>query len=186
MEGATFKFAVAAILISCVASHYVHKTSRYLPQTKTDNKVIPASCENARLISYHIHVLFWPYHQKHVEGALKLQQKFIKHFNLENINCTITAGDPGLPDQQMCVFEIDWEPLGPFTTAQYSFFIPPEKYVETVTYILQNRGIYDVLVHPNSGCETYDHSRWAVWSGHQWPIDASVFSCDYPGCITPN
>ena len=132
--------------------------------------------------SFHIHVLFWQADRNHTLGALKIRQDFTIHFNLEGKNCTMSAGDPA-PDAEMCLFEVDRRPVGPFTTGQYSFFIPRSRYAETTEWILQNRGVYDVLIHPNTGCETNDHTKWALWAGHSWPIDSSIFSCNFPGCV---
>ena len=39
-------------------------------------------------------------------------------------NCTFQAGDPAANVTEICAFEVDWEPAGPFLTAQYSFFVP--------------------------------------------------------------
>ena len=53
-------------------------------------------------------------------------------------------------------------------------------------YLLQNRNSYnggfsyDVFLHTNTGCETFDHTRWASWSGQVWGIDASIFGHDSP------
>ena len=142
-------------------------------------------CDGARFLSFHIHVMFWQGHEDSTAGALQLRNEFIDHFELggdgEN-NCTISAGDPA-PNASMCVFEVDWEPAGPFVAAQYSFFIPRANYSESVEWMLHHRGIYDVLVHPNSGCETNDHTSWALWGGTAWPIDTSIFSCNSPGCV---
>ncbi len=42
-----------------------------------------------------------------------------------------------------------------------------------------------ILVHPNSGCETEDHSSWALWGGNRWELDMTIFSCEAPGCVPP-
>ena len=114
---------------------------------------------------------------------MELRDQFINAFDLGNNahNCTIDAGDPA-PNSPMCVFEVDWEPAGPFVTAQYSFFIPKDDLQRTQQWMMQNHGNYDVLIHPNSGCETFDHTIWAMWAGKAWEIDDSIFSCDYPMC----
>ena len=100
-------------------------------------------------------------------------------------NCTMSAGDPAPWAHELCQFEVDWQPAGPFTTAQYSFFIPPSRYEATVAWTMKHRRGLDILVHPNSGCENEDHTDWALWAGNKWEVDVSKFSCDYPGCIPP-
>ena len=39
----------------------------------------------------------------------------------------------------------------------------------------QNRGEFSLLVHPNTGCEYEDHSKWAFWVGPAWIMDMSIF-----------
>ena len=46
---------------------------------------------------------------------------------------------------------------------------------------MQNRNDFDVLVHPNTGCELEDHSWWALWGGTPWKINFHAFSHDQPG-----
>ena len=133
--------------------------------------------------SYHIHVIFWSTNPERVALAMDLRQRFIERFNLGGADkqCTILAGDPA-PGHEMCVFEPDMQPAGPFLQAQYSFFIPPALLQETSAWMLQHRGVLDLFIHPNTGCETNDHTKWYTVAGTTWPIDASIFSCDYPGC----
>ena len=170
---------LSALLVACINAHYhIHdwNSMNSLPVGGRNE-----SCDYAEIYSYHIHVLFWQNSPTHTAGALELRNRFIEKFELYNMNCTIDAGDPA-PGHEMCVFEVDWQPAGPFTTAQYSFFIPPKQLQETSAWMLQHRGIYDVYIHPNTGCETNDHTEWYAFSGAKWPIDASIFTCNYPGC----
>ena len=39
-----------------------------------------------------------------------------------------------------------------------SFVVP-----SGTSWIMQNRGEFDILVHPNSGGEKLDHSEWCLW-----------------------
>lgn len=161
---------------------------------------IDTKCDNGRLnfVSYHIHVLFWQTNKGHTKGALELRTKFMKEFNLfrdtdtdnnnnnNEVRCTISGGNPAPEQLHVCAFGINLQPRGPWLTAQYSFFVPKEYLQRTSQWILQHRGIYDVMIHPNTGCETYDHKKWATWAGTQWEIDDSIFSCDSPMCgVTP-
>ena len=47
-------------------------------------------------------------------------------------------------------------------------------------WMMQRKGEFSVLVHPNSGCEIEDHSWWAYWGGAPWPLDLTIFSYDQP------
>lgn len=139
------------------------------------------SCEHPDILSYHIHLLFWQGNTNHTASAMALRDAFIEKFDLVNKNCTISRGDPA-PGHEMCVFGVNFGTAGPFTTAQYAFFIPPQKLQETSAWMLQHRGVHDVFIHPNSGCSANDHVKWSTFSGAKWPIDASKLRCDYPGC----
>eukprot|EP00750_Incisomonas_marina_P028654 INCI6805.1.p1 GENE.INCI6805.1~~INCI6805.1.p1 ORF type:complete len:199 (-),score=18.31 INCI6805.1:67-663(-) len=143
-----------------------------------------AAENNIPLLSYHVHVLFWPSNNDSTAAAMKLQADFIEAFDLVGKpNCTFQAGDPAANVTEICAFEVDWEPAGPFLTAQYSFFVPRPLLTDAWGFAVQNRGKLDILVHPNSGCEVEDHTSWALWAGNPWELDASIFSCEHPGCV---
>eukprot|EP00040_Diaphanoeca_grandis_P023638 m.128843 g.128843 ORF g.128843 m.128843 type:complete len:178 (+) comp29358_c9_seq3:67-600(+) len=134
-------------------------------------------------LSWHIHVMFQPKNSTQVRAAMQLQADFIRYFPVPRDNCSFDAGDPQPNRTELCQYEVDWEPAGPFTTAQYSFFVPTRWFAATVPFMTSRRGFLDVLVHPNSGCEIEDHNQWPMWSGNKWPIVNSAFSCEYPGCV---
>jgi aromatic ring-cleaving dioxygenase len=132
--------------------------------------------------SYHIHVLFWTASKERVASALTLHREFIERFGLEGKDCDINPGDPG-PGHEMCCYEVRLKAQPPFTTAEYSFFIPYKDLQRTSEWILQRKGDHDIFIHPNTGCEWHDHLLWSSWSGDKWPLDTSMFTCNYPGCI---
>ena len=99
-----------------------------------------------------------PNNNASVFKSLAVQRAFIAEFGVSKTNCTMSAGDPAPSVHELCQFEVDWQPAGPFTTAQYSFFVPPAKYEATVSWTMKHRQGLDVLVHPNSGCEPEDHT----------------------------
>lgn len=179
------RYITCLLLVSASSGHYHIHDWNMMEQSGLLQRPQPPSedpCEFAPLASYHIHVLFWQNNAEHVTSALGLRDAFITEFGLLGKNCTISPGDPA-PHQAMCVFEVDWSPAGPFTVAQYSFFIPVKDLTRTSGWMLQHRGLHDVYIHPNSGCETHDHVKWGVFSGHSWPIDPSCFTCHHPGCV---
>ena len=174
-------------LLSMALSHYhIHDWNAMSSKLKLPGLFrIEDSCDDPapKPISYHIHVIFWSTNPDRVALAMDLRQRFIERFELgsDDKKCTFLAGDPA-PGHEMCVFEPDMGPAGPFLQGQYSFFIPPALLEETSAWMLQNRGILDVFIHPNTGCETNDHVQWSTFAGAKWPIDSTIFSCDYPGC----
>ena len=160
-----------------------HRSRARVAQTTVPHN---ASCttQNIPLESYHIHILFPASDANKTNAALELQLEFMQEFNLVGKhNCTMHAGDPAPLVNDLCAFEIDWEPAGPFPTAQYSFFVPRAWLTKTTTWMVEHRGNLDMLVHPNSGCEVEDHAQWGFWSGTKWELDLSIFSCEYPGCV---
>ena len=181
---------LAALLVVCTSGHYhIHDwkvMQKHFTDEVEDRKNKP--CDDAKIYSYHIHVLFWQNNENRTGSAIALRNDFIENFKPESgkmKNCTITAGAPA-PGLDICMFGVDLVPAGPFTTAQYSFFIPPNRLQETSMWMLQNKGVHDVFIHPNSGCETNDHTKWNTFSGAKWPIDDTVFTCNYPGCEPGN
>lgn len=64
---------------------------------------------------------------------------------------------------------------GPFPVGEWSIFIPVPFYSLVVPWMLQHRGVFSMIVHPNTGFEYEDHSAWASWSGEAQPLDMSIF-----------
>eukprot|EP00948_MAST-09A_sp_MAST-9A-sp1_P003548 g3548.t1 len=116
----------------------------------------------------------------------------------------LVAGAPGAYLSRFCIFEVDTtKRLGPFTNPKneegypnYSFFIPgntwlKDAYAKVRAWIkfqlsLPEYEKYQVLFHPNTGCEIRDHVDLASieWFGHgkSLPLKPSVFSCNALGC----
>ena len=63
------------------------------------------------------------------------------------------------------MLDIGFSPEGPFLNAEWGVFIPLENFERVIEWVMQNRGSYDVLIHPNTGCMIEDHSDWAIWAG---------------------
>ena len=92
-----------------------------------------SECINAPFLSYHIHALFWQTNPKSTAAALTFQREFLAAWNVSE-NCTFAAGDPQPSRINMCAYEVDYEPVGPFLTAQLSFFVPIGWYERTVAW----------------------------------------------------
>ena len=68
---------------------------------------------------------------------MAFQREFYNEFELwDKKNCTINAGDPAPQIKDICPFEVDWWPAGPFLTAQYSFFIAKAHYETAVRWTM--------------------------------------------------
>ncbi len=111
---------------------------------------------------------------------MELRKKFLQAFNLtDEIPC---EGD--FDQGRLCTFPVAYGPFGPWEAPEWAVFVPLEQFYSSkcfysfiqfvllhitnvssiaVPWIMQNRGNFDVFVHPNSGWEREDHARWAFW-----------------------
>lgn len=163
---------LSILLVSTISSVLAHST-RYPHINRNETCFNPSPVE---IYSYHVHLLHWQHNQNHTAGALQVRQNFAEAFKS-------TLGSVCVDDfhnDYMCLFEPDKAPIGPFLTAQWAVFILPEHFNQVVPWFMQNRNGYDILVHPNSGCELEDHSWWALWGGKPWELDMSAFHHDSP------
>ena len=69
-----------------------------------------------------------------------------------------------------------WSQGGPFPVGEWSIFIPVPYYSLVVPWMIQHRGQFSMIVHPNTGFEYEDHGIWAAWIGEAQPLDMSIFS----------
>ena len=69
-------------------------------------------------VSYHIHVLFWQNNNASVAAAEELQSLFSEKFSItdEANHCDFEAKDVEPQQSDLCLFDIDMNPIGPFTT----------------------------------------------------------------------
>jgi len=162
-----------AFIFQCALAH----RSGYIDEYRTTN------CElEARFYSYHIHVLFWSKNNDSVTAARALQAAFVKRFDVKVSPCPEVVWNTTHSPNYICMFP--WAPNadGPFLTGMWAAFIPLERFNDTVPWIMRFRGDLDVFVHPNSGCEIYDHLNWPLWGGNKWEIDWTVMHYNCPGC----
>lgn len=160
------------LLISiCIATVLSHSTKYQINRNETCYSPTPA-----KIYSWHFHVLYWQINEEHTKGTYELRDLFMETFKHRlGPECT-----SNYHQDKMCMFKPSKQPNGPFLTAQWSIFFLNEDFTEIVPWIMQHRGKYDVLVHPNSGCDLEDHSWWAFWGGNPWPINLDAFDRDEP------
>ena len=133
--------------------------------------------------SYHIHVLFYPdlvgtdefeNNTHSSKYARSLRAAFIERFDvpecddLDIFNLT-----------SLCAFAVDETGGGyvqnaaPFVAPNFAIFVPVDRYVDAVPWMMANRGDLDFLVHPNScgfSCSPQDHLLWSIWGGNKWDV----------------
>jgi DOPA 4,5-dioxygenase len=166
------KIFLPIIILAILGLIASHSTKYNIDRNKVCYDPTPA-----KIYSWHVHIIYWQHVKSHTDGAYKIRDKFIEHFkdNLAKDEC-----DDLFHNDHFCMFEPDRQPVGPFVTAQWSAYFLPEDFGVVVPWIMQNRGEYDILIHPNTGCELEDHSWWAAWGGKAWPINMDAFGHDEP------
>ena len=130
----------------------------------------------AKIYSYHIHLLYWQTNKPQIAEAYAIRDQFRAKFQAKlGPDCHDL-----FHNDYNCILDPDLGPAGPFPTANWSVFVLPEHLQPMMEWMMQNRGQFTVLVHPNSGCEVEDHSDWTFWSGQPYPLDMTIFSHDQP------
>lgn len=156
-----------------------------------------ADDQNVTFYSFHVHVIFDDYERSPTRvAALQLQQAFAKAFHIpsavdptscDDTNTTHGKG-PGL-----CMIDDDFGPKDPasghygsgacpFLQAEWAAFVPVDMFQRVVNWFMKHHGGLDVVVHPNSGCEVYDHRNWLLWIGQPHRLDLTCLHYDCPGC----
>lgn len=93
----------------------------------------------------------------------------------DDYECSFLSSDNG----RFCFIEdhnFNNDTLGPFAVGEWSVWVPVHSFGAIVPWFTQHRGQYNLLVHPNTGCEYEDHSIWAQWTGSSWNMDMSIFT----------
>jgi len=69
--------------------------------------------------------------------------------------------------------------------SQRAFFVPIERIDEAWEWSQENRGLLDLVMHPNSGCQHDDHGLRKTWAGKEHTIYTLEFPCNIPakGCM---
>jgi DOPA 4,5-dioxygenase len=68
------------------------------------------------------------------------------------------------------------QPVGPHPSSMYQVAFATEEFARVVPFLMLNRGDLDVLLHPLTGNDYLDHSRFAVWMGTQLPLRLEALS----------
>eukprot|EP01052_Picozoa_sp_SAG31_P028945 SAG31_NODE_2836_length_5019_cov_2.059350_9_plen_303_part_00 len=138
--------------------------------------------------SYHIHVMFYGPDAPHPNpddpaannpnnkrNALALRTAFMDHFEIAE--CEESGWDD---PTELCAFPVDQNTGGqpfpaaqPFVTPEFAFFVPLDRWSDAVPWMMLHRGVFDVLVHPNTcgwACAPQDHLLSSLWMGKPWPV----------------
>jgi len=169
--------AFLLLLVVFASSHSTIYPHRKLDRIKKENAGVGAlPSPPPGIISYHIHVTYTLFNPPVVERALALRN------HTRHIFKDFLGPDcPGRYDYgYLCMIaDHDLENTtligGPFVSGEWSMFIPVGYHDLVVPWMMQNRGEFSIVVHPNTGYEYEDHSLWAMWAGQVWPLDMTIF-----------
>lgn len=164
-------FCLALGVATAHPTHYPHRAA--LMKDSQGNACQPGfsgvMCEiPPPILSYHVHIVF---NLVDVEEALRLRDRTIEHLKEWLAPECTGRFDTG----RFCMIrDHDFEKIlieGPFPSGEWSIFVPPP-YLELVqTYLVQQRGPFSLLTHPNTGFMIPDHDEWAMWAGASWPLN---------------
>jgi aromatic ring-cleaving dioxygenase len=172
------KIAFIAIFLLSIATINTHST--FYPGLNSGGRCAVTNDIAPTVYSWHVHIIF--NHRDPVETAkaLEFRQKVIKDLELE-IEC-----DSIFHNGRDCYFFIENEneeemnqgipgPYGPFIIGQFGLFFLSENYPIYFAYFSKNRGQYDIVFHPNTGCDISDHSDFTLWMGNTWPMNLALW-----------
>jgi len=129
------------------------------------------------VLSWHTHITYFLTNPDSINGALALRDEAAEYFaQYLGPEC-----DGRYDYGYLCIindhnFENETLEGGPFPVGEWSIFVPVPYYSLVVPWMIQHRGDFSLIVHPNTGFEYEDHSIWASWTGLAQPLDMSIFT----------
>ena len=67
-------------------------------------------------------------------------------------------------------------PIGPHPRWSYQVAFKTEQFAELVPWLALNREGLTIFVHPNTGDDIADHSRFAMWLGESVDLNMDIFN----------
>lgn len=95
--------------------------------------------------------------------ALKFQQN-ISEFFFEEIN-----------QKHFFVGDLIPIPIGPHPIPMFELNFDKEIFSKVVIWLMSNRNKFNILIHPISGNDYFDHTQGAIWLGESLILDLSKF-----------
>jgi aromatic ring-cleaving dioxygenase len=77
------------------------------------------------------------------------------------------------------------EPVGPHPVANAQLIFKPEQFQPVVEWLMMNRDVLDVLIHPLTEDSVDDHSIYAMWLGSPVPLKLDVLRRSYRAELLP-
>jgi len=169
--GNNIKLVQLSLLLTLALGLVSSHSTLYPHISKDRKKAVPFP----GIISYHIHLTYTVFNPPVITAALAIREearRAFKHFLGPDCDGRYDYGYLCMiADHNFNTTLIG----GPFTSGEWSIFVPVGYYSVVIPWMLQHRGDFSIVVHPNTGYEYEDHSKWAMWVGERWPLDMTIF-----------
>ncbi|OCQ94847.1 4,5-dioxygenase [Nostoc sp. MBR 210] len=66
------------------------------------------------------------------------------------------------------------QPVGPHPKSMYQVAFAPDQFSQVLSWLMLNRGVLDILVHPETGDDVTDHTDHALWLGNKLELNIQV------------
>lgn len=155
-------------LLAGAALAHPSKVSKVIPPSMLKDGELPP------FQSFHLHVMFQTHNNDSATGfdnAMRFREQFMQVFNMTDDPSSLCQDD--FVNLGPCMFPVYTHQYGPFPVPQWAVFFHPDLFTPISMWAMQNRGLFDILIHPNSGYEFEDHALWPVWGGNKWFLDFS-------------
>jgi aromatic ring-cleaving dioxygenase len=77
------------------------------------------------------------------------------------------------------------EPRGPHPVSQFNVIFEVPEFQNIVPWLMLNREGLSVLVHPLTGSNYDDHTKYALWLGTPVPLKLERLSANLPATLLP-
>lgn len=112
---------------------------------------------------FHFHTYFFQNNEKHQEEVRSLRQIIEREIKTGILgNCSLNHLNSG--------------PVGPHTIGSFETCCNVSSVGHGVSFFMQNRGKFSILLHPLTTSEMKDHSERAFWLGQKLPLDLATLS----------
>jgi aromatic ring-cleaving dioxygenase len=140
----------SSILVLFFLSTAVQGHATFYPHRRQALKNV--TTEPPSIISWHVHICYM-LSKDSVHAAMELRNRTARHFaSYLGPECT-----GRFDDGRLCMIrDHDFSTVltvGPFPAGEWSIFVPRHYYGLIVPWLLQHRGNFSLLVHPNTGYE---------------------------------
>lgn len=125
---------------------------------------MPSNTEPESSRDYDAHIYFEADSPTSTESARKLNRKAWEELSFES------------PGNQIIIRELRYQPIGPHPLPMFEINFGRSNLEKVLSWLIQNRGMLPVLIHPVTGNDMVDHSSGAMWLGYDLTLNKSSLS----------